>query len=104
MLLNQVLNDEPPAPRSLNDRVPRDVESVRRRMYEFLGEDPGEALPLSAETRTTAGFDKEDPQSFWRHGQVGDWKRYSTDEFKRWFKAAAGDVLAELKYEKDQDW
>jgi hypothetical protein len=81
-----------------------DAESGRRRMYEFLGEDPAEALPLSAESRTTAGFDQDDPQSFWRHGQVGDWKKYATDDFKRWFRDSAGEVLTELKYERDDRW
>jgi hypothetical protein len=81
-----------------------DTEGGRRRMYEFLGEDPDRALPLSGETKTAPGFEKEDPQSFWRHGQVGDWKKYSTDPFKQWFKESAGEVLTELTYEKDDRW
>jgi hypothetical protein len=81
-----------------------DVEGGRRRMYEFLGEDPAKALPLSDESKTTAGFDKEDPQSFWRHGQVGDWQKYTNNRFKRWFKEAAGEALIEQKYERDLNW
>ncbi len=86
------------------EQLHADTERGRRGMYEFLGEDPAEALPLSGETRTTAGFEKEDPQSFWRHGKVGDWKRYATDDFKRWFKESAGAALVELGYEKDGSW
>jgi hypothetical protein len=81
-----------------------DPEGGRRAMYELLDLDPDEALPVSAETKTEAGFGTEDPSSFWRHGQVGDWKRYSNDGFKRWFKESAGEVLAELGYERDQNW
>jgi hypothetical protein len=81
-----------------------DTEGGRRAMYEFLGLDPDEAASLSSETRTAPGFEKEDPMSFWRHGQVGDWKKYSNDRFKQWFKESAGEVLVELGYEKDQNW
>jgi hypothetical protein len=81
-----------------------DTEGGRRKMYEFLGLDPDEALPLSGETKTAPGFEQEDPMSFWRHGKVGDWKRYQTDRFKAWFKEEAGDVLAELGYERSDGW
>jgi hypothetical protein len=81
-----------------------DVEAERQRMYDFLGLDLARAEPLSAETRTLPGFEKEDPTSFWRHGAVGDWKKYATDDFKRWFKESAGDVLAELRYEMGDQW
>jgi hypothetical protein len=81
-----------------------DPEGGRRAMYELLDLDADRALPLSAESKTEAGFEQEDPTSFWRHGQVGDWKRYSTDSFKTWFKESAGEVLAELGYERDQNW
>lgn len=81
-----------------------DTEGGRRKMYEFLGLDTDEALPLSGDTKTAPGFEKEDPTSFWRHGQVGDWKKYSNDRFKSWFKEAAGEVLVDLGYEKDGNW
>jgi hypothetical protein len=81
-----------------------DTETGRRKMYEFLGENPAEAAPLSGESKTAPGFERDDPSSFWRHGQVGDWKKYATDDFRRWFKDSAGEVLTELKYEKDDRW
>jgi len=81
-----------------------DTEGKRRLMYEFLGLDPDEAAPLSSETKTAPGFEKDDPMSFWRHGRVGDWKKYSNDRFKTWFKESAGDVLVDLGYEKDTSW
>lgn len=81
-----------------------DPESHRRRMYEFLGLNPAEALPMSAETKTTAGFEREDPMSFWRHGQVGDWKKYRTPDADRWIKETAGQALIDLKYETDLNW
>ncbi|MBX3377391.1 MAG: sulfotransferase [Phycisphaeraceae bacterium] len=81
-----------------------DTEGGRRAMYRFLGLNPDEAAPLGKENRTTPGFDQEDPTSFWRHGRIGDWKRYSNDRFKLWFKEAAGEALVECGYEKDNNW
>ncbi len=81
-----------------------DTERHRRAMYEYLGLNPDEAAPLGGDTKTAPGFEREDPGSFWRHGQVGDWKRYSNDSFRQWFKDAAGEVLVGLKYEKDDRW
>lgn len=80
------------------------AERGRREMYAFLGLDPDEAAPLSGETKTAPGFEREDPMSFWRHGQVGDWKKYSNEKFKVWFKESAGEELARLGYEKDGNW
>ena len=81
-----------------------DTEGGRRAMYRFLGLDPDEAGPLGRDSRTMPGFDEEDPTSFWRHGRIGDWKRYGNDRFKQWFKDSAGEVLVEFGYEKDGNW
>jgi hypothetical protein len=81
-----------------------ETERGRRDMYEFLGLDPDKAAPLSGESKTAPGFEKEDPMSFWRHGRVGDWKKYSNDRFKQWFKESAGEVLTELGYESNAHW
>ncbi|MFN0131578.1 MAG: sulfotransferase domain-containing protein [Phycisphaerales bacterium] len=86
------------------ERLHADVEAGRREMYDFLGLDPADAAPISTATKTTAGFEKEDPASFFRHGQVGDWKRHATDRFKQWFKESAGVSLISLGYEKDGNW
>lgn len=80
------------------------TQKHRREMYEFLGLNPAEAAPISTESKTIAGFEKDDPASFWRHGQVGDWKAYRHDSLSTWFNEVAGDVLVDLKYEKDQNW
>jgi hypothetical protein len=76
-----------------------DTELWRHRMYEHLGLDPGVAAPLSAESRTTPGFEKEDRTNFYRRGQTGDWQSYATDNFRRWFKEEAGEALIERGYE-----
>ncbi|MBL8102742.1 MAG: sulfotransferase domain-containing protein [Anaerolineales bacterium] len=39
-----------------------------------------------------------------RSGKTGEWKKYFTDEHKKIFKEAAGDLLIKLGYEKDHDW
>jgi Sulfotransferase family len=83
-----------------------DTESERARIYRFLGLDPALADPLSPETRTTAGFGREDPLSFFRYGEVGDWKQYFAPggDAARWFKESAGQGLIDLEYEKDDSW
>jgi Sulfotransferase domain len=81
-----------------------ETERERASMYAFLGLDPAEALPLSAEGKTTAGFGREDPLSFYRKGEVGDWRTHFTPEVARWFKESAGQALFEAGYAKDLAW
>lgn len=81
-----------------------DTEGGRKAMYRFLGLDPNEAAPLGRESKTMPGFDEEDPTSFWRHGRIGDWRRYSNDQFTKWFKESAGEALVEFGYEKSNNW
>lgn len=81
-----------------------DTDAERRGLYTFLGLDPARAAPLSSEGRTAAGFGREDARSFFRHGEVGDWKAYATDAMRRCFKESAGPALVELGYEKDLNW
>lgn len=82
-----------------------ETEAWRRRMYEFLDLDPDEAEAISAKSLTTAGFKRgEDPTSFFRKGEVGDWRNYFTDESRDWFNEEAGAELVALGYASDQDW
>jgi tetratricopeptide (TPR) repeat protein len=46
MLLHQVIHDEPRSPRSLNDRVPRDIETI---CLKCLQKDPAKRYPTAAE-------------------------------------------------------
>lgn len=39
-----------------------------------------------------------------RSGKTGEWKRHFTEEHKRLFKDAAGDLLIRLGYETNNDW
>ncbi len=39
-----------------------------------------------------------------RSGKTGEWKKYFTDEHKKIFKDAAGDLLVKLGYEADSEW
>lgn len=39
-----------------------------------------------------------------RSGKTGEWKKYFTEEYKKVFKEVAGNLLIQLKYEKDNDW
>jgi hypothetical protein len=39
-----------------------------------------------------------------RSGKTGEWKKHFTQEHKKIFKEAAGDLLVKLGYENDYDW
>ena len=39
-----------------------------------------------------------------RSGKTGEWKKYFTEQHKKAFKDAAGDLLVKLGYEEDGDW
>jgi hypothetical protein len=39
-----------------------------------------------------------------RSGKTGEWKKHFTAEHKKIFKDVAGDLLIQLRYEKDNDW
>ena len=39
-----------------------------------------------------------------RSGKTGEWQKYYNEEHKALFKAAAGDILIKLGYEKDYNW
>jgi hypothetical protein len=39
-----------------------------------------------------------------RSGKTGEWKKYFTEEHKRVFKEATGNLLVKLGYEKSNDW
>ena len=76
----------------------------RAALYEFLALDPTEAAPLSTDTNTRPGFEREDPTRFYRKGRVGDWRIHFTPSAKRWFLDEAGDLLVRLEYESDNRW
>ncbi len=86
------------------ERLHADFEKERAALYRFFGLDPARARPADRATRTLPGFEGEDPTSFFRKGEAGDWRRYFTDHAKRWFKDEAGELLIELEYEKDLQW
>ncbi|MCA9300879.1 MAG: sulfotransferase domain-containing protein, partial [Phycisphaerales bacterium] len=81
-----------------------DLEGTRRAMYTFLGADPDEADPVSDETMTSAGLQREDPMSHNRKGAVGDWTRYFHDDMRAWYKDEAGDALIEAGYVESHGW
>lgn len=86
------------------ENIHTDPEGQRRAMYAFLGVDPAEAGPLSAESRTRPTLATENPHGLFRKGAVGDWVAHFTPEVKAWFKDQANDTLVELGYEKDANW
>lgn len=86
------------------ERLHRDPEGERRRIYEFLTVDPALALPLTPESGTTPGLGRDDHTSDRRQGSVGGWVRYFTRRAKRWFKQEAGDQLIAAGYAPDNAW
>ena len=89
------------APRAMvvrYERVHADARHERDEMLRFLGLDPSEAQAVDAGEFTSAGFEKENPTSFRRRGEVGQWQKYFTGEVARWFDEVAGEVQERLGY------
>ena len=82
-----------------------------RRLLEFFGAEASDetvkrCVSAASFERLTQGRKRgeEDPTSFFRKGVMGDWRNVFTEEDKQIFKEAAGDLLIELGYEKNNDW
>lgn len=86
------------------ETIHADPDTERRKMYQFLGLDPDEALPLQANPAAIAGFGGQGATSFYRSGKSGDWRTYFNDRAKQWFKEEAGERLIEVGYEQDGGW
>jgi hypothetical protein len=81
------------------------------RLFAFLGvaddsETVGRCVDTNAFERWTEGRKpgQEESSSFYRKGEVGDWRNAFTERDKDVFKRAAGRTLVELGYERDADW
>ena len=93
------------------ERLLHDPRSELTLLFEFLGarDCSPEVVARAIEENT---FEKlggrsrgqEEPGSFYRKGVAGDWKEVFTKRDKQIFKEEAGELLAELGYEKDLDW
>lgn len=76
--------------------IHRNPIGITRELFLFLGTDPDLAPPL--EGPLTPGFN-ESPGSFYRHGRVGDWQTYFTDDQSARFRGVAAETLALYGYE-----
>jgi hypothetical protein len=92
------------------DLLERSEEEVRR-LLEFLGADASEetvrrCVDSARFESLSQGRERgeEDSSSFFRKGIAGDWRTVFTEEDRRIFKEAAGEMLVELGYEKDHGW
>jgi hypothetical protein len=88
----------------------RPEEEVRR-LLEFLGADASEevverCVELANFETWTKGRERgqEDSTAFLRKGVAGDWRNVFTEDDKRVFKRAGGELLIKLGYERDNDW
>ena len=78
--------------------VHADPLAAQARMYRFLDLDPEEADTPSTESNTAAGFDREDPNSLYRKGKIGDWETYATDAWVSQFNDIAGEAMIAAGY------
>jgi hypothetical protein len=92
------------------DLLERSDEETRRLLI-FLGAEASKetvrgCLEAASFEKLSRGRKRgeEDATSFFRKGVAGDWRNVFTAEDKRIFKDAAGEMLVELGYEKDDNW
>lgn len=78
----------------------QDLAGQTRAMFAFLGCDPGRANEPGRQTRTLAGFGREDPTSFFRKGAVGDWRIHFSDTARKWFDDETPGLLERMGYER----
>jgi hypothetical protein len=92
------------------ERLTRDPDGERRRVYEWLGLDAQRSESLGLYTMPLAGLSPDSefrPQNpFFRKGEPGDWRNFFTDDVKRWFKSVPGaqELLQALHYESNEQW
>jgi sulfotransferase 6B1 len=69
-------------------------------------EKTGYKIPTSREKSLSVLIEAIQPKKShtFRSGKTGGWKEYFTEEHKKLFKEVAGDLLAKLNYEKNNDW
>jgi hypothetical protein len=81
-----------------------------KRLVGFLGADVSdktvrECVSAASFERLSGGRKRgQEEASFFRKGVAGDWKNVFTEKNKQEFKAAAGELLVRMGYEKDDDW
>jgi hypothetical protein len=92
------------------DLLERPAEEIGR-LLRFLGADDGEetverCIEATSFERLSKGRKRgeEDSSSFHRKGVAGDWRGVFTERDKEVFKEAAGELLIQLGYERDDDW
>jgi hypothetical protein len=87
-----------------------DTPGELERLLEVLGADAGEqvvkrCVDAASFERLSGGRKRgQEAPSFFRKGVAGDWRDVFTEQNRRDFKAAAGDLLIELGYEEDDAW
>jgi hypothetical protein len=69
-------------------------------------EKTGYKIPTSRDKALSILVDAIQPKKShtFRSGKTGDWREHFTEEHKKLFKEAAGDLLVRLSYEKNNDW
>lgn len=87
-----------------------DTPGELERLLKFLGAAAGD--PVVKRCVDAASFERlsggrkrgQEAPSFFRKGVAGDWRDVFTEQNRRDFKAAAGELLIELGYEEDDAW
>lgn len=73
-----------------------DFENQLQSMFHFLDVDPAKCAAIP--DALSPGIKKESPSSFYRKGEVGDWKHYFDESLTRVFNEIAGEALRQYGY------
>jgi sulfotransferase 6B1 len=85
------------------DLIHTRAQTLTRIINHLLNRLPLQTPPKLIHAALEASINPTKSPTF-RSGKTGEWKKHFTEEHKKIFKEAAGDLLIRLGYEKDSEW
>lgn len=86
------------------EQLHADLPGEINRLYAFLHLDPALAKAPSVKTKTIPGFVTENRRSFYRKGEVGEWRGILNDRMCKIIKEEAGKEMVAAGYEENLNW
>jgi hypothetical protein len=87
------------------EQMKQNQAGTLKEIFDFLGVKDDQAVVEEVMAATDfKKLKKNQKDSFFRKGAMGDWKNYFSEKDKAIFKKYTKDLLVRLEYENDQNW